>query len=133
MENINKSQKILIKKSFKFTPILNNEFSTIKSSHSSKNNVMRIYNSYNNLKKKDFIISKNKITLNRGTEKKYHSRLFRSNLFKILSKKSDNTNNKIQETKKVDAFTQKSIYQKKIYRIKSNFLKNLSDNIPKKK
>lgn len=132
MENINKSQKILIKKSFKFTPILNNEFSTIKSSHSSKNNMMKIYNSYNNFKKKDFIISKNKFTLNRDTEKKYHSRLFRSNLFKILSKKSDNTNNKIQETKKVDAFTQKSIYQKKIYRIKSNFLKNLSDNIPKK-
>ena len=70
MENINKSQKILIKKSFKFTPILNNEFSTIKSSHSSKNNMMRIYNSYNNFKKKDFIISKNKITLKRDTEKK---------------------------------------------------------------
>ena len=138
MENINRSQKLLIIKSFKYKPSLNHEFSTIKSSGSNNNNLRKIYNSYNNLRKKDAIKSKiknkNKITLNKNTEKSQSS-LSKNHLFKILLKANNNNNynnNKIQEVKKVDAFTQKSIFKKKVYRIKSNFLKHLSDNIPKK-
>ena len=138
MENINRSQKLLIIKSFKYKPSLNHEFSTIKSSGSNNNNLRKIYNSYNNLRKKDAfqskIKNKNKITLNKNTEKSQSS-LSKNHLFKILLKANNNNNynnNKIQEVKKVDAFTQKSIFKKKVYRIKSNFLKHLSDNIPKK-
>lgn len=136
MENINRSQKLQIIKSFKYKPSLNHEFSTIKSSGSNNNNLRKIYNSYNNLRKKDAIKSKikNKITLNKNTEKSQSS-LSKNHLFKILLKANNNNNynnNKIQEVKKVDAFTQRSIFKKKVYRIKSNFLKHLSDNIPKK-
>ena len=138
MKNINRSQKLLIIKSFKYKPSLNHEFSTIKSNRLNNNNLRKIYNSYNNLKKKDDIKSKiknkNKIISNKNTEKS-QSPLNKNNLYKILLK-ANNTNNynnnKIQEVKKVDAFTQKSIFKKKVYRIKSNFLKHLSDNIPKK-
>ena len=112
MENINRSQKLLIIKSFKYKPSLNHEFSTIKSNCSNNNNLRKIYNSYNNLRKKDAfqskIKNKNKITLNKNTEKSQSS-LSKNHLFKILLK-ANNSNNRCIYTKK--HFQEKSISNK---------------------
>ena len=123
MENINKTYKTIGKNDTKLSFILHSDLSINKSNELFNNN-SRLINNYNNyIKKKDFIISKNKLITNKDLINYHPSRLLKNGILKIFTKNN-----------KVDASTQKNFFIKKVNKIKSNnILKNLIENIPKKK